>query len=90
MSLFFVISINLKIDEGELVIITGANGSGKTTFGKCFNGLVPYSTGGNFKGRVEICGVSTLKKDVSELALYVGFVLPNATFVLWPARRWRK
>ncbi|MBW2058036.1 MAG: ABC transporter ATP-binding protein [Deltaproteobacteria bacterium] len=69
--------INLKIYEGELVIITGANGSGKTTLGKCINGLVPYSTGGVFKGRVEVCGVGTLDKDVSELALYAGFVFPN-------------
>jgi len=69
--------INLKIEEGELVIVTGANGSGKTTLGKCINGLVPYSTGGGFKGKVEVCGVNTLKKDVSELALYVGFVFPN-------------
>ena len=29
--------INLKIPEGELVIITGANGSGKMTLGKCIN-----------------------------------------------------
>ncbi len=69
--------INLEIEEGELVIVTGANGSGKTTLGKCINGLIPYSTGGGFKGKVEVCGVNTLKKDVSELALYVGFVFPN-------------
>ena len=36
--------INLEIPEGELVIITGANGSGKTILGKCINGLIPYST----------------------------------------------
>jgi energy-coupling factor transport system ATP-binding protein len=36
--------INLEIPEGELVIITGANGSGKMTLGKCINGLIPYST----------------------------------------------
>ncbi|NIQ37214.1 MAG: ATP-binding cassette domain-containing protein [Proteobacteria bacterium] len=69
--------INLEIKEGEFVIITGANGSGKTSLGKCINGLIPYSTGGVFNGRVEICGVNTLEKDVSELALYAGFVFPN-------------
>ena len=69
--------VNLEIQEGELVLITGANGSGKTSLGKCTNGLIPYSTGGVFRGRVEVCGVNTLKKSVSELALYVGFVFSN-------------
>ena len=69
--------INLEILEGELVIVTGANGSGKTTLGKCINGLIPYSTGGVFGGTVEVCGIHTLDKDVSELALDVGFVFGN-------------
>jgi energy-coupling factor transporter ATP-binding protein EcfA2 len=69
--------INLHIEEGELVLLTGANGSGKTTLGKCVNGLVPYSTGGGFEGRVETCGLDTLTKSVSELALCVGFVFSN-------------
>jgi len=69
--------INLEIPEGELVIVTGANGSGKTTLGKCMNGLIPYSTGGVFEGKVEVCGIHTFEKDVSELALYVGFVFGN-------------
>ena len=69
--------INLQIEEGELVLLTGANGSGKTTLGKCVNGLVPYSTGGGFEGRVETCGLDTLTKNVSELALCVGFVFSN-------------
>ena len=69
--------INLEILEGELVIVTGANGSGKTTLGKCINGLIPYSTGGVLGGTVEVCGIHTLDKDVSELALDVGFVFGN-------------
>ena len=69
--------INLDIEEGEFVVLTGANGSGKTTLGKCVNGLVPYSTGGGFEGRVETCGLDTLTKSVSELALCVGLVFSN-------------
>jgi energy-coupling factor transporter ATP-binding protein EcfA2 len=69
--------VNLEIPEGELVIITGANGSGKTTLGKCINGLISYSTGGTFEGKVEVCGIHTFEKNVSELALYVGFVFGN-------------
>ncbi len=70
-------NINLEIQEGEFVIVTGPNGSGKTSLGKCLNGLIPYSTGGVFEGRVEVCGFDTFQEDVSKLALYVGFVFPN-------------
>ena len=70
-------NINLIIEQGELVILTGANSSGKTTLGKCINGLVPYSTGGKFEGRVKLCGYRTLQKKVSDLALSAGFVFPN-------------
>jgi energy-coupling factor transport system ATP-binding protein len=70
-------NINLEIQEEEFVILTGANGSGKTSLGKCMNGLIPYSTGGTFRGKVEVCGFNTLQKDVSELALHVGYVFSN-------------
>jgi len=42
--------INLKIEDGEFVLITGASGSGKSTVCRCFNGLVPIFTAGNSKG----------------------------------------
>ena len=70
-------NIHVAIKAGEWVILTGANSSGKTTLGKCINGLVPYSTGGSFKGRVYLCGDDTLHKNVSDLAVSAGFVFPN-------------
>lgn len=45
--------INLKIYEGEKVLVVGPSGSGKSTIGHCLNGLIPFSyhgkTGGVFK-----------------------------------------
>jgi putative ATP-binding cassette transporter len=38
-SVFVLGPINLKFNSGELVFITGANGSGKTTFAKLLTGL---------------------------------------------------
>lgn len=69
--------INLDLNAGEFIIVTGGNGSGKTTLCKCINALIPYSSGGEFDGKVEVCGVNTLMSSTSDLAAHVGFVLSN-------------
>lgn len=33
--------INLKIHEGEKILIVGPSGSGKSTLAHCINGLIP-------------------------------------------------
>jgi len=69
--------INLNLNAGEFIIVTGGNGSGKTTLCKCINALIPYSSGGDFEGKVEVCGIDTLMSLTSDLAPYVGFVFSN-------------
>ena len=45
--------INLKIEQGEYILLCGASGSGKSTLCRTFNGLIPHFYGGSLKG--EIC-----------------------------------
>lgn len=70
--------VNLKIQEGEMVLVTGPNASGKTTLCKCFNGLVPHATGGKLTGKVEVCGIDVMKNSIFELARYVGYIFQSA------------
>ena len=70
--------IDLAIDPGEFTVIFGANGSGKSTMGYLFNGLVPHFFGGILKGTVTVNGIDTKKSDVSELFSHVGLVIQNA------------
>ena len=38
--------LNLEIAEGELVLVIGPTGSGKSSLLRLINGLVPHHTGG--------------------------------------------
>jgi len=37
-----VSSVNLKIKDGEFVVLTGPSGSGKTTVTRLINALIPH------------------------------------------------
>lgn len=66
--------VNLTIPEGELVLVVGRTGSGKSTFLRAINGLVPHFTGGHMSGRVVIDGRDTATHPPRELADLVGVV----------------
>ena len=75
--------VELAIAEGELCLVIGETGSGKSTFLKCINGLVPHFTGGRLDGRVAVDGRDTGHHPPRELADVVGYVgqVPLAGFV---------
>ncbi len=66
--------VNLRIPEGELVLVVGRTGTGKTTLLRAINGLVPHFTGGTLAGRVLIDGRDTADHPPRELADLVGVV----------------
>jgi energy-coupling factor transporter ATP-binding protein EcfA2 len=70
-------NINLSIDKGEFLLITGPTGCGKTTLCKCLNGLIPNSYNGDFNGEVIVDGLSTKEHPVYELAQHVGLVFQD-------------
>ncbi len=66
--------LDLSIDEGELVLVTGRTGAGKSTLLGLFNGLVPHFTGGHLDGIVTVAGISTRDRPPREFAHLVGMV----------------
>ena len=70
--------INLTINDGEFVIITGPTGSGKSTLLKCLNGLIPHFYGGFYSGSIIINGLNTLEHKVHELSQEIGLVYQNS------------
>jgi energy-coupling factor transporter ATP-binding protein EcfA2 len=70
-------NINLTIEDGQFVLLTGASGGGKSTLCRCFNGLVPHFYGGRISGRAEVQGLDILKTPPKELATKVGMVFQD-------------
>lgn len=70
-------NLNLKINRGEFIILTGPTGCGKTTLCRCLNGLIPNFYSGSFKGSVKIFGLNSCEYPISKLAEHVGLVFQN-------------
>lgn len=70
--------VDMKINHGELVLLSGMSGEGKSTLLSIINGIIPYVTQGRLDGIVEIDGVDVGKMKVSERSRLLGTVLQNA------------
>ncbi|MCZ0979473.1 ABC transporter ATP-binding protein [Streptomyces diastatochromogenes] len=76
-------NVDLTVPEGELVLLVGPSGVGKSTLLGAVSGLVPHFTGGTLTGRVTVDGRDTRTHPPRELADLVGTVGqdPSAHFV---------
>ncbi len=75
--------LTFEISEGEMVLVMGHTGSGKSSLLRLINGLVPHHTGGILGGEIIVDGRSTRTTKPGELAGIVGIVGQNPldTFV---------
>ena len=69
--------INLKIESNKFILLAGETGSGKTTFIRCLNGLIPQFYPGFYKGYVEVGKKNTDSTQISNLSTEVGIVFQN-------------
>ncbi|MGE5072704.1 MAG: ABC transporter ATP-binding protein [Anaerolineae bacterium] len=69
--------ITFEAHEGEILLIAGASGCGKTTLVRAVNGLIPRSYKGELTGRVLVFGEDTPGWKLSQISQKVGTVLQD-------------
>jgi energy-coupling factor transporter ATP-binding protein EcfA2 len=69
--------LTCEIEEGEMVLVMGHTGSGKSSLLRLINGLVPHHTGGILAGSITVDGISTREVKPGLLAHLVGIVGQN-------------
>lgn len=69
--------INLRVEEGEVVVILGPSGSGKTTFLRTINFLNPADSGTVTVDGLTVDSAKHHHKDVLELRKKTGMVFQN-------------
>jgi energy-coupling factor transport system ATP-binding protein len=67
----------MSVEEGELVLLAGASGCGKTTLIRAINGLIPRSYKGEITGSVVVAGEDTSVLKLAEISQQVGTLLQD-------------
>jgi energy-coupling factor transport system ATP-binding protein len=69
--------INLEVERGEAILITGPAGAGKTSLCYCLNGLIPNFFPGYLSGQMRVDGHDPTREEIADLSRIVGMVLED-------------
>jgi energy-coupling factor transport system ATP-binding protein len=80
--------VSLEVGQGQLVVVAGASGSGKSSLLRAASGLIPHFHGGTFAGDVTVAGLNTRAHGPGELSDAVGtlFQDPETQVVMTTVR----
>lgn len=70
-------NISVELKPGEMLLIAGSSGCGKTTLARCINGLIPRSYRGKRDGKVLLHGKDVSEMPIAEVAQTVGTLLQD-------------
>ncbi len=72
-----LVDLNFAIDPGEIVLVSGPTGCGKSTLGFCLCGTIPHLTAGTLSGEVRVNRKPVFQQAVRETAKDLGFLLQH-------------
>ena len=80
--------VTLAIEPGELCVLAGLSGHGKSTLLRAACGLVPHFHGGSFAGRVTVAGLDTREHPPAQLGAVTGVLFqdPETQLVMGSVR----
>ena len=64
--------VSLEVEPGELCLLAGLSGHGKSTLLRAACGLVPHFHGGRFAGAVTLAGMDTREHGPAQLGAVAG------------------
>lgn len=70
-------NINLSIQKGEFILLTGHSGCGKTTLTRCINGLIPDFFEGDLSGSCRVCNMDIKEHETGDFSSLVGSVFQD-------------
>jgi energy-coupling factor transport system ATP-binding protein len=70
-------NISFELKPGEMLLIAGSSGCGKTTLARCINGLIPRSYRGQREGKVLLHGKDVAEMQIADMAQIVGTLLQD-------------
>ena len=70
-------NISFELKPGEMLLIAGSSGCGKTTLARCINGLIPRSYRGKREGKVLLHGTDVAEMQIADMAQIVGTLLQD-------------
>ena len=70
-------NLTFSVDEGELILVIGLTGAGKSSFMKLINGVIPHHTAGILSGEIIVDGKTTNLLKPGQLSGVIGIVGQN-------------
>jgi energy-coupling factor transporter ATP-binding protein EcfA2 len=70
-------ALSFSVTRGEILLVSGSSGCGKTTLIRCVNGLIPRSYKGERTGRILLHGQESTDWPLSKVSQQVGTVLQD-------------
>lgn len=69
--------VSVRLKPGELLLVAGASGCGKTTLARCINGLIPRSYRGELSGSVSLHGQEVSAMSLVDISQVIGTLLQD-------------
>jgi len=74
--------LEFDLAPGDLLVVLGPTGSGRTTLGRALAGIVPHRLGGKWQGELSVDALDVARSSVRYIARSVGLVSDDV--VRWP------